>query len=460
MMATQYEIIVVGLGTGTPGQLTQETMELLQTGRVFLRTRVHPAIEFISESTSWPSFDTFYERSQRSDDVCSEIIEALLTEAKQGPVVYAVPGHPLFGDATVRRLLEMASARSTTVRIVPAVSFLDSMVAVLKIDPVHSNVQLVDAISLAAVTDSQPYAGGLMPLSPLRPVIVAQIHSATIASAVKRTLMQMYPDDFEVTLVTSTGMTSPDIRLVPLVELDGQRVDHLSSLYLPALDPLSDNRVPEGLQRIVAQLRAPGGCPWDREQTHTSLTRHMLEEAYEAIQAIEDGSTVDLAEELGDVLLQVYLHAQIAQEAGDFALEDVIEALSTKLVRRHPHVFGDRAVESSNDVIKVWDQIKQGERADRDEPVAESPFRSIPMSLPALARAQTILRRARSHEFKIDADQMYSSDHYDAEKRVAAQLAKVVYDADSAGVDAEQALRRWGTTFVQNVETESRHHGS
>ncbi len=460
MTTSQKEITVVGLGPGSPGELTTETVELLQTGRVFLRTRTHPTIEFMAESTAWPSFDSLYEGGQSVRQVCSDIVEALLTEAERGPVVYAVPGHPLFGEATVRRLLEMASERCTAVRIVPAVSFLDSMTAVLEIDPVDTNVQLVDALDIAAVTDAQPFSGGTMPFSPLRPVIVAQIHSPAIAEAVKQALLQMYPENFEVTLVTASGTASPDIRSVPLFDLDRLFIDHLSGLYLPALDPLSDNRVPEGLQRIVARLRAPGGCPWDREQTHTSLTRHMLEEAYEAIQAIEDGSVDDLAEELGDVLLQVYLHAQIAEEAGDFTLEDVIEALTSKLVRRHPHVFGDRAVESANEVVQVWDQIKQGERADRDEPDAESPFRSIPLSLPALARAQTIIRRARSHEIEFDADRMNSSGVHDAESEVASQLARIVYEADRAGVDAERALRRWGTTFVQYVETESRHQDS
>ena len=320
-------ITVVGLGPGDAGLLTQQTLSLLQEGHVYLRTRFHPTLASLPESTRWPSFDNLYERLDTIEDVCSTIVDSLVDASRSESIVYAVPGHPLFGDATVRLLLERAERDDVRVQVIPAVSFLDSIATELNIDPIESGLQLVDALELVTVVDAQPFAGGTMPFSPLRPAAVAQISSPEIASGVKLALAQLYPDSHEVTLVSATGSTEKSVRRLPLVELDRQPVDHLSSLYVPSVDPLDRPRVAEALQRIIARLRAPGGCPWDREQTHESLTRHMLEESHEVIEAIESGSSNDLAEELGDVLLQVYLHAQIAEEAGEFSLADVIEAV-------------------------------------------------------------------------------------------------------------------------------------
>ncbi len=456
MTSTRHSITVVGLGPGDAGQLTLETVELLKSDRVFLRTRIHPTVESIPDAARWPSFDDLYEREETFDKVYSRIVDTLFAEAQRGALVYAVPGHPLFGEATVRRLLDLADDNHTVIRVVPAISFLDSMVATLGIDPLDRSLQLVDALELAAVVDGQPYGGGKMPVSPLRPAIVGQIYSPIVASGVKLALLQLYPEDHEITLVIATGAGAQQVITMPLYELDRQPVNHLSSVYLAALDPLRHNRVSEGLQQIVARLRAPGGCPWDREQTHASLTRHMLEEAYEAIHAIEHGSRNDLAEELGDVLLQVYLHAQIAEEAGDFSLEDVTEAISSKLVRRHPHVFGDRVIESSGEVVRAWDQIKQEERAEGETLAAESPFASIPPSLPALSRIQTVLRRARSQDIHLGDGQIVQTEHdvpesTSLESDIASRLVEIVSEADKAGIDAEQALRRWTSKLIRSA---------
>ncbi len=179
---------------------------------------------------------------------------------------------------------------------------------------------------------------------------------------------------------------------MPLYELDRQPdIDHLTCLYLPALPPLADLEGFETFRRIVARLRAPGGCPWDREQTHESLKRYLIEETYEAVDALDEGDLDKLREELGDVLLQVVLHAQLAVEHDEFTLEDVIEGIAAKLIRRHPHVFGDVTVADSGEVLRNWDRIKRAERAEAG--AQQSPFASIPKALPALERAQTLQRR-------------------------------------------------------------------
>lgn len=151
---------------------------------------------------------------------------------------------------------------------------------------------------------------------------------------------------------------------------------------------------------VVARLRAPGGCPWDREQTHESLKRHLLEECYEALEAIDQGAPSQLAEELGDILVQVAFHADIARESGDFTLADVVAAINGKLVRRHPHVFGDASVSDAREVELNWEQLKVAERAQQG--ARKSPVDGIPSALPALSYAQLLQDRVARAGFEWD----------------------------------------------------------
>ena len=164
-------------------------------------------------------------------------------------------------------------------------------------------------------------------------------------------------------------------------------IDKQPSQILPGQD-LGDFQT---LVDLVARLRAPGGCPWDREQTHESLKRHLLEECYEALEAIDQGESSQLAEELGDILVQVAFHADIARESGDFTLADVLTAINSKLVRRHPHVFGDTSVSDAREVELNWEQLKAAERAQQG--VRKSPVDGIPSALPALSYAQLMQDR-------------------------------------------------------------------
>ena len=151
---------------------------------------------------------------------------------------------------------------------------------------------------------------------------------------------------------------------------------------------------------IVARLRAPGGCPWDREQTHDSLKRNLVEECYEVIEAIESGDASVLSEELGDLIVQVAFHADIAREAGEFQVEDVLRQINSKLVRRHPHVFADGHVEDAREVERNWEQIKEQERQAKGE--SKSPVEGIPNNLPALSYAQLMQERVGKAGFEWD----------------------------------------------------------
>jgi tetrapyrrole methylase family protein/MazG family protein len=188
---------------------------------------------------------------------------------------------------------------------------------------------------------------------------------------------------------------------MPLLELDrGEYSDHLTTLYIPPLQPLRAVRVPEGLRTIVQQLRAPEGCPWDRQQTHQSLRRYVLEEAYEVVEILDewDGTpqmAEQLAEELGDLLLQVYLQAEIADQEDLFHIGDVYQAISEKLIRRHPHVFGEISVRDAAQVARNWEAIKREERAAKGEDVeTESILLGVPRGAPALFQAHELGRKA------------------------------------------------------------------
>ena len=203
--------------------------------------------------------------------------------------------------------------------------------------------------------------------------------------------------------------------------------------------------------RVIAALRAPDGCPWDREQTHRSIAKNMVEEAYEAVHAIESDDVAELREELGDVLLQVVLHAQIAADEGEFTIDEVVAGITEKIVRRHPHVFGDAEAGTASEVLRTWDGIKAGERAAKSQGLLDT----VPHALPALMRAQQISRKAVSAGFEWETlDGVWAKVHEELDELKAVEpgspeavdeigdvLFTVVNLARKQGIDAETALR-------------------
>ena len=205
----------------------------------------------------------------------------------------------------------------------------------------------------------------------------------------------------------------------------GAAWDTATAIFLPAVEPEAAERSMAGLRLLVHRLRAPGGCPWDREQTATSLTRYVLEEAYEVVDAIEHLGPQELAEELGDLLLQVYLQADLAEEEGTFGLNDVVEQLMTKLIRRHPHVFADVSVGGAADVETNWEALKKIEKGER-----VSVLDGIPKSLPALLMAAELQKRMRKAGFEWP-------DRAGAEAKLTEELAELRDAATPAAAAAE-----------------------
>lgn len=376
-------ITIIGLGPGDPTHLTREAWELLfQADKIYLRTARHPTIASLPPHLTLHTFDQLYETLPDFGSVYDTIAEQIIAlgQRPQG-VIYAVPGHPMIGESSVQRILARARQEKLPVRLVEGLSFVEPVLSLLGLDGL-SRLQLADATDLAAAHHP--------PLDPDRPALIGQLYGQRLASDVKLTLMNAYPDDHPVTLIRAAGTAGSTVTTSPLYELDrASSPDHLTTLYVP---PLPNSGGLPALQETVARLRAPNGCPWDKEQTHQTLRNNLLEEAYEVLAAIDADDAGEMCQELGDLLMQIAMHVQIATEAGDFKFADVIGRIDAKLKRRHPHVFGDVMVQGTQDVLRNWEEIKAGERAEKGE-AHRSRLDGVPVALPALARAQAIGER-------------------------------------------------------------------
>jgi tetrapyrrole methylase family protein/MazG family protein len=275
--------------------------------------------------------------------------------------------------------------------------------SLLQVDILVEQVQILDATALEASINEEPFSGGSVAVTPAKSALVTQVYSRQMASATKLALSRFFPEDHLVLMVSAAGVSSQaSVVECPLHELDHQKVDHLTSVWVPALAPLEAFRSATTVQRIIASLRAPNGCPWDRKQTHATLRDAVIAEAYEVVDAIDENDPDHLAEELGDLSLLVALHSQIAEESGSFTIEDVYDHVNRKLIRRHPHVFGDVVAESPADVIRTWQGVKAEERKARGvaEPEA-TPFDKLPKSMPVLTKISRLEKpdnRAIVHE--------------------------------------------------------------
>jgi tetrapyrrole methylase family protein/MazG family protein len=382
-------ITILGLGPGDPRDLTRQAWDLLMAAEeVYLRTNKHPTIKALPGHLTVHSFDRVYNDANNFETVYETIADQVMALGRrpQG-VLYAVPGHPLVGESSVLRLLERAQQERIEVCLINGLSFVEPTLSLLGVDALDG-LQLVDATDLAAAHHPA--------VDPDRPLLLGQLDNQRLASEVKLTLMNAYPDDHLVTLIRGAGTPAAHAAAIPLYELDrSQAADHLTSLFVPSLPGVSS--LPS-FQETIAHLRAPDGCPWDREQTHTSLRANLLEETYEVLTAIDAGDPETLAEELGDLLMQVAMHVQIATEAGDFKFADVIRRIDAKLRRRHPHVFGGLSVEGTDEVLRNWEAIKAHERAAKGE-MHRSRLDGVPRILPALARAQALADRAARDGF-------------------------------------------------------------
>ncbi len=468
-MTTSGRVVVVGLGPAGADLVTPAARAALtRCERRFVRTARHPAVDDLrAEGLALESFDDRYDAGPDLDAVYAGIVETLITEAAaHGEVAYAVPGSPGVAERTVVLLHEAARAGRVSVELIAGLSFADIAWTRLGVDPMSSGARLADARDLEGIG----LASG--------PMLVAQCDSPLVLSDLKVTLLDTLPPDTSVTVLARLGLADEDVREVALAELDrGIAPDHLTSVFVPAAPMSAQASASQELARLLAlaeQLRRPGGCPWDAEQTHHSLTRYLLEESYEVVEAVErlpadapdgvapdDPAYVALVDELGDLLYQVIFHAVLAEEAGAFGMAEIARGIHDKLVHRHPHVFGDVAAETSDAVMANWEQIKKQEKG------AESIVAGITPGLPSLLYAHKLMRKAasvgldpgdvdRSLERIDAATASLRGGGSDPETTLGELLAASVALARGLGVDTESALRGWAARFRDRFEAMER----
>ena len=449
-------VVIVGLGPGPRNTVTQATLEAIERIDVqFVRTKRHPTADLMPRATS---FDSLYDTLPTFEDVYREITEAVVAAALQhGEVLYAVPGSPLILESSVAQL--RADSR-VEVHVLPALSFLDLAWEALGIDPVNAGVRLIDGHRFALEASGER-----------GPLLVAQVHADWVLSDVKLSHESANGNE-PVVLLHHLGLPDQRVEHTTWQELD--RVlpaDHLTTLYIPQMaEPVAGELA--RLHQLARTLREQ--CPWDREQTHDSLIKHLIEETYEVVDAIESLDANDPAtdeafiEELGDLLYQVEFHATIAEQQGRFSMADVAKSIHDKLVRRHPHVFGDVVANSANDVVQTWDEVKRAEKKSADG-AASSTFTGVAKSGPSLQYATKIQKRAADVGFdwpnadgafekiieesaEIRQAVVLNSDPETVRMELGDLLFSVVNLSRHLGHDAEQALRGASDKFRHRFE--------
>ncbi len=457
-------ITIVGLGPGAVGNLSLETMGLLKgDAQVILRTAVHPTVaELQRQAVKFTSCDDLYEALDSFEAVYGAIVSRVLAAAAGGDVVYAVPGSPLVAEKTVVLLRDAAKQQGVKLVIKPSMSFLDLAYVELGIDPI-AGLQIIDAQDFDAAASAGDH-----------PLMITQVYSQMVASDLKLVLMEALGDEYEIYFLRNLGLPDEECRPIKLYELDRQAsIDHLTSAYIPPMENLgtaadsglvafgddddddeasglitfgedddddeacAEDFLPEAgfddvdiqpLVDVMRTLREPGGCPWDREQTHVSIRSNMIEEVYEYLEAVDLGDVKGMREELGDVLMQIVFHARMAQEAGSFDLQDVIDDVVDKLIRRHPHVFGDTQVSGSDEVLVNWEAIKKQEKQERKHALD-----GVAQGLPALMRAYKLQSKAS----KVGFDWSDVKDVWAKVEEELGELQDALASGDKAAAEGE-----------------------
>jgi len=437
-------ITITGFGPGGFDRVPEPVKTLLlDPGRtVIARTVHHPAAEELARLRAVVFCDDLYEEADAFDDVYASIADRVVEASSTGPVVYVVPGSPMIGEFAVRRIRQLHG----DVEIIPAESFVDAVLDTVAYDPLDRGLQILNGHDLPD------------PLIVDKPTIIGHLDRAEVLADVLDALARVMPEETEVTLLAGLGAPNHSTVTDRLDAIGLELAGFRTSLFI---DSPPGGLV--GAVQVMRRLREE--CPWDREQTHRSLVKNLVEEVYELIEAIgrlpERGvdfvAYSEVEDELGDVLLQVLFHEAIARQAGAFDIDGVGEVLRQKLVRRHPHVFGDVDISEPSEVKENWDRIKEEERGGR----ASSILDGVPQGLPGIQRAAKIQNRAAKVGFdwehagqvtpkvreELEELEAAMIDHGDVEAELGDVLFSVINVARHLGVDPELALRRSTSTF-------------
>ena len=370
------KITVVGLGPGDPELLTSQAEKaLMQAPRIVLRTARHAVAGYLTKiGKQFETLDALYDQADNFEEFAKIATDRLCDLSREEPLVYGVPGQGLLEDDTVGALLHMNKVEKVLPGLPPMAQALAEAASECRALSL-GNVRIVPAAHIhAAVVHAH------------QPLVVTSLDDVLTAGEVKLALSPIYGDEAPCVVVSLGKVTK-----LALYELDRfHEFDHNSALIVLGRDGQAPMDY-DDLKEIIHRLRSPGGCPWDREQTHESLRPYLIEESYEAIDAINREDAGDLANELGDVLLQVMLHGEIAEEMDEFTHLTVTDEVCRKMIHRHPHVFGEGKADTAGAVVAKWDEIKQKEK--RYESRGEA-MAAIARALPALIRAQKVQAKA------------------------------------------------------------------
>lgn len=452
-------ISIVGLGPAGLEHLPARSAALLETAdTVILRTARHPAAAEIANRRDVVSCDDLYESLDEFADIYAAISDRVFEAAEVGSVVYAIPGSAVVGEMAVAKIRSRAKESGIELDVLAGTSFLDLVYLTVDLDPIADGCQILDARDLPS------------PLPLHVPTIITQADSSLRCADVSVALARTVDSDTVVTVLDRLGDSDQIVETMTVSELGRYDGGPRTTVFVPAMM--------SGLLGLIATNRIlREECPWDRKQTHHTLLTYLIEEAYETADAIgqlpadapagepDFGAYAEVEDELGDLLLQVIFHATLASETGAFDIDEVAENTRRKLVRRHPHVFGDVDVRDADDVLANWEQIKSVEKG------RDSLMDDVPSSMPGITRAMKVQKRARSVGFDFENPQQAVSDlRGEIDELLAAEgdlgavtdeLGDVLFSAVNLsrqlGVDPETALRASVDKFVSRFRHMERH---
>lgn len=380
------KITIVGIGPGDLGLLTREAYEVINNSKkIYFRTSWHSVYrEFESKGFELESFDKCYDEIEDFDQLTNEIKNTIEGIAENEDVVYCVLGNPSEDDAVTSLWLEEGKA----VTIIPGISYV---AYAMNFVPVNNDFPT----TILNVFDFSRHAYDIH-----NNYFITNAYNPMLLGDFIWSLEEKLGDDFEIYVLTKVGLREEiKAKKVKLMDaLDCEGYDHQTVIFVPAVKRHEKYNLGD-LREIVETLRGKDGCPWDIEQTHESMKKHLLEEAYEAIEAIENEDYSNLEEELGDILFLVAFHSQLADEEGYFGIDDVLDGIARKMVYRHPHVFKERYDTNTKDVLKQWEELKDNEKS--IENYTER-LLNVPKVLPSLLKSYKIQKKASQVGFDWD----------------------------------------------------------
>lgn len=442
-MTNQRIITVVSLGPDSGELLTLGALgEMRRAQTLILRTARHGAAKVLKEEgIAFETLDALYEECEDFDELCDLIARSLIARAENGPVCYAV-SEPA-SDATVRELAQILP-ESCALRVVGGVSLAQNAAcAVLPYGVNTENLRTITALSTEHVRVQADC-----------PQVITEIDNRYLASDVKLWLSDLFEDEMTVYFLEDAAQPRAEARRIALCDLDRQaHYDHRTAVLVPTVSVYERSRATyDDFVEVITRLRAPDGCPWDREQTHHTLRQYMIEEACEAAEIMDGDDPMKLADELGDVLLQVVLNSVIGAEHRSFTDRDVTSMAAHKMITRHEHVFGRAKAKDAQAVVSIWENAKKKERG--EQTLLERALEVAP-SLPGLMRAQKVLRRLQEAGDKPSAiaELRLAVEAVCADSAGETELGRLIECcvalAHGMNLDAETALR---TATAQRLE--------